>query len=841
MSGAGMTDLGLTPQKRMQAGRTFAVASGLVALAAILFLTFNVSREIRLLASASSDNVQWSLSQTEVEFLEFTKRLTMVPVDLRDMRRKFDVFYSRIATIRVASVFAQLRADPEFQSKLSDIQRFLDDSVPLIDADDASLRTALPALRDRAEDLRPTVRDLSTAGLDLFAIVSDAQRGAVARTLVELAIALAILIGTLAVAVLYLNRLIAANTRRANLQAQTASRMNAIIATSLDGVIVSDAYGRIMNFSPAAEAIFGHYAEDVVGRDLGSVIVPPHLRDAHEAGMVRMREGGAKRVVGKGRVRLEAIRANGDLFPVEVSIQSSQTAAGEIFIAFLRDISSRVADEAELVAARDTALANEKLKTEFLATMSHEIRTPLNGLLGNMDLLRDTPLGPRQAQFLRNMETSGRLLMRHISDVLDITRYDAGKMSVRAEPMNLSVLLQDIVDSQTSMAAANGTALEWGWDGTPHNWIRSDHDRLQHVLMNLVGNAVKFTKAGKITLTVQAEPDGDRVRLFIAVKDTGPGMDADLAARVFDDFVTGNSAYDRDVGGTGLGLSIARRFVQALDGEIGVDSALGKGSTFWVKLPVAVAEPPSTVAVAKPAAGPTRPLQVLVVEDNEINRTVVRDMLQAGGHHVTEAEDGQRGVQEAQLKRFDLILMDISMPVMDGRAATRAIRQGDGPSAQSPIVALTANAMKEEQEAFMADGMNGILMKPLSKAALADVLATHQGHEPDAATPLIDHDHNAEMRDVLGDDGYARLLVRFTQEAEDVLVWLQQATDAELTEIAAQSHKVAGSAAFFGAKALQEQLKGIETAAKAGDRDTVTALVAGLDGTWAQSRDALTV
>ena len=849
MSLLGVTDLALMPQTRKQAGRTFAVVAGLVALAAIVFLTFNVSREIRLLGSANSDNVQWSLAQTEVEFLEFTKRLEMIPADLPDLRRKFDIFYSRIATIRQAEVFADLRDDDGFRSELLNIQTFLDNSIPLIDGDDADLRQGIPALRADAAAVRPTVRALSTGGLDIFAVASDVQRRAVARTLTELAIALAILIGTLAVAVLYLNRLIKTNTQRAELQAQTAIRLNAIIATSLDGVIVSDAQGRILTFSPAAEAIFGHFAEDVVGRDLGTVIVPPHLRAAHDAGMERMRQGGAKHVVGKGRVRLEAMHANGDVFPVELSIQSSVTDAGEIFIAFLRDISRRVADEAELVAARDTALANEKLKTEFLATMSHEIRTPLNGLLGNMDLLRDTHLSPPQARFVRNMETSGRLLMRHISDVLDITRYDAGKMSTRAEPMNLSVLLQDIVDSQTSMAAANGTALEWGWTGTPHNWIMSDHDRLQHVLMNLVGNAVKFTKAGKIILTVHAEEDGDRIQLCIAVTDTGPGMDADLAARVFDDFVTGNSAYDREVGGTGLGLSIARRFVQALDGQIGVDSTLGKGSTFWVKLPVALAEPAALPPDDRPAARIARPMQVLVVEDNEINRTVVRDMLEADGHHVTEAADGQLGVAAAQTRRFDLILMDISMPVMDGRTAARAIRAGTGPSARTPIVALTANAMREEQEAFMTDGMNGILMKPLTKAALADILSTHQGSrhaatEPSAASDksasVIDADHNAETRSVLGPAGYARLATRFVQEGDDQVAWFRDAGDTGLEEIAARAHKIAGSSAVFGATAFQSRLKQIETAAKAADRDRVTDLVSGLDPVWVQTRDALT-
>jgi PAS domain S-box-containing protein len=837
----GVTDLVIMTQRRAQAGRTFAVVSCLVALAAIVFMASNVSQEIRLLGSANSDNVQWSLSQTEVEFLEFTKRLEMQPADLAELRRKFDIFYSRIATVDGATVFANLREDAGFRAELADIQKFLNDTVSTIDANDADLRKNLPALRREADRIRSTVRALSIGGLNLFAVASDIQRRAVVRTMTELAVALAILIGALAVAVLYLNRLNHAIIRRESLLTQTATRLNAIIATSLDGVIVSDRDGRIVTFSPAAEAIFGYLAEDVVGRDLGGVIVPQHLRAAHHAGMDRMRQGGVMRVVGKGRVRLEALRITGEVFPVEVSIHSTtMTDAGEIFIAFVRDISRLIADEAELVAARDTALANEKLKTEFLATMSHEIRTPLNGLLGNMDLLRDTSLSSQQARFVRNMDTSGRLLMRHISDVLDITRYDAGKMSIRAEPMNLSVLLQDIIDSQTSMAAANETTLEWGWNGSPQQWIKSDHDRLQHILLNLIGNAVKFTKRGKIRLTIQAEPDGDRIQLYVEINDTGPGIDADLSARVFDDFVTGNSAYDREVGGTGLGLSIAKRFVNALDGEIGVDSTLGEGSTFWVRLPVVVAEPTDVRSGQIPAIGAIRPMQVLVVEDNEINRTVARDMLEAGGHHVTEAGDGQQGVDLANTRQFDLILMDISMPVMDGRIATRAIRQGRGPSAQSPIVALTANAMREEQDNFITDGMNSILMKPLSKAALAVVLSNHQRPAPRSATPAIDHDHNAETREVLGHAGYTRLAERFANEVDNLLAGLTAASVDDLPALAAQSHKTAGSAAVFGAVALQESLRQIEIAAMAGDREKAAELISGLDAVWMRTRSALT-
>jgi CheY-like chemotaxis protein/HPt (histidine-containing phosphotransfer) domain-containing protein len=321
-----------------------------------------------------------------------------------------------------------------------------------------------------------------------------------------------------------------------------------------------------------------------------------------------------------------------------------------------------------------------------------------------------------------------------------------------------------------------------------------------------------------------------------------------LAARVFDDFVTGNTAYDRDVGGTGLGLSIAKRFVTAMNGEIGVESTLGAGSTFWVRLPVTAAEPVlAEAALAASVASPLRPLQVLVVEDNEINRTVVRDMLEQGSHHVTEANDGRAGVTAAQTRRFDLILMDISMPVMDGRAASRAIRQGTGPSSHTPIIALTANAMLEERENFLIDGMDGILTKPLSKAALADTLHAHTGAAQatvSVAAPatakspvqVIDQSHNAETRQVLGDEGYARLSARFVQEVDQFIVWLDSPDAQDLTVLAAECHKFAGSAAVFGAAALQTQLKDIETTAKRGEDSTVAALRDALPAIWADTR-----
>lgn len=817
-----------------KAGQILVVLAGLVIVTAIAFLAWNVTRKIEELSSASSDNVQWSLSQTEVEFQEFSSRIR-VGADLTGIRRRFDIFYSRINTVSQAQVFEELRADDDFRATLQNIQDWLETTVRYIDSTDVELTRSLPRVAGLVQDIRPDVRKLSLSGLKIFAQNADRQRADVALTMTELALALAVLIGALGLSVLYLVRLNKRIRLQERAQRQTGTRMNTVINTSLDGVIVSDDRGRIVEFSPAAEDIFGHRAADVIGHELGKIIVPDHLRAGHDKGMERMRQGGEKRVVGKGRVQLEAKRADGSIFPVELAIQSAVTEDGEIYIAFLRDITEQKAGEAELVDARDKAIAGEKSRSEFLATMSHEIRTPLNGLLGNLSLLRDTTLTGKQDTYMRNMETSGRLLLSHVSDVLDITRYDSGKVSVNLEPMNVSDLLQDIIDSQSGMASTQETTLDWGWDGPAQHWITSDSDRLQHVLMNLIGNAVKFTKRGRVSVTVSWHSD----EMTFEIEDTGAGIPEDLQDRIFDDFVTGNAAYDREVGGTGLGLSIARRFVDVLGGEILVASELGLGSTFRVVVPAKAAEATPKLDNLVERRAVIAPLRVLVVEDNEINRFVVREMLQADGHEVKEAHDGQQGVDMAAAERFDLILMDISMPVLDGRSATRHIRQGGGASRNARIVALTANVMPSEREDFLAQGMNGVLTKPLRKSDLRTVLGHQEATAPSETSVLIDHEHNAETYEVIGAENYPKLLARYSAEAETFIEWLQGDARLDRNDIADEAHKIAGNAALFGATAFRDALVLIERSAKAGEDAAVMAAIATLPDIWKRSKTAL--
>ncbi len=818
---------------RLKTGRTILVLAGLLALVAITVLAGNVLREFKSQSSAQSDNLQWGLSQIDVEFLEFNGRLS-AQFHPRDIRRRYDVFYSRIATVRQAKVFADLRGSLEFSNHLSEIEAFLDDTVSLIDVSDTALKQNTTQLAALADDIRPVVRMMSNAGLNLFAERADAQRQAVTRTLSQLAFALAALILALGLGVVYLIRLNIQISRRERDQKQTATRINTIMKTALDGIIVFDEAGRITDFNHAAERIFDCKAIDVIGQNMGQVIVPDHLRDAYNAGIKRMRKSGGKQGLGKGRVQLEAKRADGSLFPIELAVQSATTDDEHIFIAFLRDMSKQVADQAELIQARDKAIAGEQSRSKFLTTMSHEIRTPLNGLLGNISLMRETSLNSRQDLLLRNMETSGRLLMSHVTDVLDIARYDRGKVEIQTRPVNVSALLQDIVDNQSGMAAAQNTTLDWGWVGPAQHWINADPDRLQHILMNLIGNAVKFTKQGRVSVSVQ----WDKGRICLRVEDTGIGISDNLKARIFDDFVTGNTAYDRDVSGTGLGLSIVKRFVTRLGGEVRVQSALGKGSSFIVEFDTTAAEPTDVDAAPPPVPEkPSVPLRVLVVEDNEINRFVVRNMLVADGHDVSEAHNGQLGVQIANEQFFDLILMDISMPVLDGRKATVAIRNGNGRSAKTRIVALTANAMAQEQKDFLAHGMDTVLTKPLTKPALRAILEDVKPVIIQPVTDLIDVTHNLETREVLGAEVYEVLYAKFHSEVTAFSSWIR--LDRAFEEIAERGHNIAGSAATFGAVALRVALLKLEKAAKSEDHAAVTVAIDELVSLPSDTLDAL--
>lgn len=793
------------------------VAVGVCAVT-IFFLASNVRQEIDALASANSDTTQWSLAQTEVDLLALQVAVHAAANaeerNLSEVRRRFDIFYSRVRTLAESRQFSELRFRPEAQADLKTLTDFLDSNVATFDSADPALLSALPGIETEMEDLRSQVRAFSLLGVSLFASASDERREAVAALLTRIGLLTLALVITLMMFVFVLLGMIRRSVQTERDIAATRNRLQQVISTSIDGILAVGQDGRIIDYNGAAERIFGYTQHEALGQDMADMIIPDHLRGAHNAGMERYRATGEKRVVGSGLLRLEAKRKDGTVFPAEVVISSVESGTEEIFVSYIRDISKQVAAENELVQARDKAVAGEKAKAELLAVMSHEMRTPLNGLLGTMELMEDTNLASSQRKYLSAMETSAKLLLHHVNDVLNISSAEAGKLNLIKSEIDPASFLDELIESQRRAIESNGNRITFAVSAKPER-IWTDRIRLNQIILNLVGNANKFTRGGEIVVEYDSLSDGSQVEFRVI--DNGIGISEKDQLSIFEDFRTLDSSYGRAAEGTGLGLAISKRLVQALGGEIGVESEPGEGSLFWVRLPAGSSttetiHPDKTNSELSPVRKRKRSLEILLVEDNKINRLVARDMLEKAGHKVIEAHDGREGIHFAGQIRYDAILMDISMPEIDGVTATETIREADGPNCDTPIVALTAHALPEDLERFKNAGVTDTLIKPVTKDALARVLG--------ASMPAHDGGTDTETSTVLemlseqvGRQEAIALLDQFVEENDELTRLLKlpiATTDARLN-LAERVHRSAGSASVYRTEELVERLKELET------------------------------
>jgi|GEM_PF-423652 len=373
-------------------------------------------------------------------------------------------------------------------------------------------------------------------------------------------------------------------------------------------------------------------------------------------------------------------------------------------------------------------------KSQFLAHMSHEIRTPMNAVLGLTQLLAQEPLTPGQAAMVRHIGEAGDSLLRILNDILDFSKIEAGQVRIETQPFTLSSLLHHIDSLMRPTATGKGLVLSINGPPCHQGTLVGDQVRLEQVLINLVGNAIKFTTKGTVDVAVIPRLDeGHKVRLRFTVRDTGLGLSPEAQARLFQPFSQGDASITRRFGGTGLGLSISLRLVELMGGEMGVSSQEGQGSTFWFEVPFVRSKAEEAPEAASPLAVPETMgpqltgLRVLAVDDNRINLVVLDKALKKEGAQVTLAADGQQAVQIllAQPRGFDVVLMDIQMPVMDGLTATREIRR-DPALRELPVIALTAGVLPEERQAALDAGMNGFLTKPLDLNQLRDTLARYQ-------------------------------------------------------------------------------------------------------------------
>ena len=400
-----------------------------------------------------------------------------------------------------------------------------------------------------------------------------------------------------------------------------------------------------------------------------------------------------------------------------------------------RQIVERQLAETRLLAAKAEAEAASRAKSQFLANMSHEVRTPMNAMLGMTELLMRTPLDARQRHFAQVALESGQSLLHLIDDLLDLSRIEAGKLALRVTEFSARELMQEVVDLMTPQAAAKGLKLTQTIGPHLPDQLRGDSSRLRQVLVNLISNAIKFTERGSIAvaLNIVAGPGATalrEVRLRYSVTDTGIGIAEDARPRLFKPFSQADESTTRRFGGSGLGLAICHQVIEAMNGEIGFDSEVGRGSTFWFELDLPVAEPVRAREVANVAAAAT-PVKmsghVLVVEDNAVNRTLLAETLTMLGLNVSMAENGRQALAQLERQHFDVVLMDWHMPEVDGVEAARRIRAREAEIARPgfkpiTIIALTASAMPGDSDACLAAGMDGYIAKPFMFDEIVEVL-----------------------------------------------------------------------------------------------------------------------
>ena len=618
-----------------------------------------------------------------------------------------------------------------------------------------------------------------------------------------------------------------------------------VVTSALDAIIVINEQGNIVEFNPAAEEIFGFRRDEIVGREMAEMIVPDQHREGHRAGMKHYLATGEGPVLNQ-RIEIDAITAENKSIMIELAIKESAGPEGRLFFGYVRDITDKKAAETALVEAKERAEVANRAKASFLAMMSHEIRTPLNGVLGVLTLLSDNVTKAENVKLIKTARRSGKALLAIINDILDFSKLEAGRLDLEIGSFHTDILLDSISSLVRHQVESKGLDVSFSVGEHVPDILEGDQDRIRQVLLNLVWNAIKFTEEGHVRVELTNVGNGsDDHRIRFEVRDTGIGVPDDRAAELFTEFATIDANYARKFGGTGLGLSICKALTQAMNGEIGYLKNDDCGSTFWFELPLKEGDPANaveeeTVQSAKDALVGLENIRILLAEDNATNQLVVGNMLERLGCAVDTVSNGLEAVESISSMTYDVILMDVSMPEMDGIAATKKIRAMKGEAAKVPIIALTAYALDEDRQKVLAAGMDDFVAKPVSRIELARVLARQLNIRKGQGS---DHDENLDLKPALFDEAVLgtvmadidddlrnRIVTEFKNDVERHLARLRDA-QAHMDDSAFEkaTHGLKGVAGTFGASELSRLSAQANTMNRQGKVDEAFAMTSEIE------------
>ncbi len=509
--------------------------------------------------------------------------------------------------------------------------------------------------------------------------------------------------------------------KKAQVSLEASEVRNRTIMNSLvDGLISINDVGIIENINSAACRLFGYSKLELLGKNI-KILMPSPYHEEHDEYLSNYKITQKKNVIGYGR-KVTGLRKDGSTFPVDLSVSEMTIAGKTKYSGIIRDDSERLKNENELIKAKDEAQLAAEAKSNFLASMSHEIRTPMNGVLGMVELLQDTHLNTQQKEIIKTISDSGTALLEIINDILEYSKFEAGKIELELITFNLERTIYDVTRLLLVKAEEKGIELIFYFHTDCPNYVTGDAGRIRQIMLNLVGNAIKFTETGQVVVEVKYKKEpGKKYNICIEVIDTGIGIDNSVKETLFQSFTQADNSTSRKYGGTGLGLTISKRLVELMDGILDVKSELGKGSTFWIELHLQEAEPPEKLEKID-----LNNIRVLIVDDNSINLQILQGQLTKLNMLVDETSNPQEVIQlirnSQKIKRpYQLIIIDNVMPILSGDNLGRKIMSCDDIN-NIPLVLLTSATGMGDAAVFKEIGFSAYLTKPILSDLLYNTL-----------------------------------------------------------------------------------------------------------------------